>query len=1032
VTKRFERGQSLTVPSTGEKYFSPLLRLGVTGLVLIVLLLATFLTWRRIQTAGESYPGTPYNLPLALDVRLGINDGGSVSDGDLARIEEAGLGWVRQTFPWAEIEPQPGCFEWARWDAIIGRVSDRGLRLLAVLDSAPAWAQFDPENPHPDVPPHEVADFGRFAHAFANRYGNIIDYYQVWDEPNLSEHWGGTYVDPTAYVRLLREGYIQIRHADPSSRVVLAGLAPAVESGPLNLNEVAFLEGVYAAGGAAFFDIAAAKPYGFWHRADDPQIDVSVLNFRRVELLRRVMVAHGDVGKPLWAVAFGWNALPEGWQGHPSAWGNDSEAVQAVDTVAAIEGARRQWPWLGLMFLPPLRPDVSPDDPFVGFSLLDGDGRPRPVYDAVRTLANAPPLAWPGRYGPDHPSARYTGSWRVTAVGADIPPGADVAAAGDARLVIPFYGTRLDLTVRRGDFWGVLYVSIDGGPAGRLPRDAQGRAYLVLYDPLQEAASVTLAAGLSDGPHEAVIIPDGGWGQWAIVGWTVGREADLTPFCIAMVLLTLASTICLVVTAIYLYRSWPLLSTIYRSLAAAYCSLAESLQLALMAVVAAVFYFVPGLLPSLIALTLLSLLILLRPDHGLALVAFSIPFFLRPRFLAGKAFSLVEIGTLLCFAAWMVRRLFRLPSPILHSLFSIRHLHSTIRSLRSADWAVASLLGLGALSLTWADNFGVASRELRVVILEGGLFYLLLRVTAGREGGRLHLLLADALAAGTVAVALIGLWQYFVSGDVITAEGVRRVRALYGSPNNLALFLERVLPLLFALALWGKNPRRRVLYALAVLPVFAGLFLTFSKGALFIGLPVALLFLGLMRGRRAVALALAALAVLAVALLPFVGTERFTNIFDLAEGTAFFRVKLWQSTVNMIADHPLTGVGLDNFLYAYRTRYVLPEASDELNLSHPHNIVLDFWTRLGLGGVAVLLWLVVSFFRAGFYSYRRLPEGDDRALILGLLTSMAGALAHGLIDNAFFLVDLAFVFVLSLAAVQSATHRIACSVESHA
>jgi O-antigen ligase len=362
----------------------------------------------------------------------------------------------------------------------------------------------------------------------------------------------------------------------------------------------------------------------------------------------------------------------------------------------------------------------------------------------------------------------------------------------------------------------------------------------------------------------------------------------------------------------------------------------------------------------------------------------------------------------------------------------MRNLQSAIRSLRSADWAVASLLGLGALSLTWADNFGVASRELRVVVLEAGLFYLLLRVTASKGKSCSYHLIVDALAAGTVVVSLIGLWQYFVSGDVITAEGVRRVRALYGSPNNLALFLERVLPLLFALALWGKNPRRRALCALAILPVFATLFLTFSKGALFIGFPVALLFLGLMRGRRAVLLALAALAILAVALLPFVGTARFANTFDLAEGTAFFRVKLWQSTVNMIADHPLTGVGLDNFLYAYRTRYVLPQAADELNLSHPHNIVLDFWTRLGLGGAAVLLWLVVAFFRAGFHRYRCLPEGDDRAVILGLLASVAAALAHGLIDNAFFLVDLVFVFMLSLAAVQPAAHRITCPAESHA
>ncbi len=1015
MIQRFERWQRLTTLSTGEKNFSPLLRLGVAALLTIALLLAALSTWQQMQVTAKGYPGMPHALPPCVDVPLGVNADLQQYDDSgleqvLARVEQAGFGWVRQPFPWAEIEPQPGHFEWQRWDAIVERASNRGWRLIAVLDSAPAWAQSDPTNPHPGAPPKQVADFGRFVRAFARRYGDVIDHYQVWDEPNLSQHWGGAYADPSAYVRLLREGYIQIHDADPSATVILAGLAPTAESGPLNLNEVAFLEGVYAAGGAAFFDVAAAKPYGFWHRADDPQADVSVLNYGRVELLRRAMVAHGDADKSLWAVAFGWNALPQEWQGRPSAWGNDTEAVQAADTVAAIERARRQWPWLGLMILSHLQPDVPPDDPFAGFSLLDEAGRPRPVYDAVRALAAQPPVAWPGRYSPDHPSARYFGDWRVTAGGADVPAGADVAAS-DARLVISFYGTRLDLTVRRGDFWGVLYVTVDGEPANRLPRDAQGRAYLVLYDPLHETVTVPLAADLSDGPHEAVVIADGGWGQWAVAGWTVGREPELALYRVVLVLLALASVACLVAAAFFLYRTRALLSAVYRSLAAVYDSLPEGFQLALMASVAAAFYFAPGLLPSLIALCVLAFLILLRPDHGLALVAFSIPFFLAPKLLAGKTFSLVEIGTLLCFVVWAAKSAIRrLP---------FVNLQSAIRNLHSADWAVVSLVGLGALSLTWADNFGVASREFRVVVLEAGLFYLLLRVTAARGKERLHRLVVDALSVGAVAVSLIGLWQYFVSGDVITAEGVRRVRALYGSPNNLALFLERILPVLIALALWGLNRRRRVLCALAILPTFAALLLTFSKGALFVGLPAALLFVGLMRGRRAMLLALAGLAILAVALLPFVGTERFANTFDLTHGTAFFRLKVWQSSVNMIADRPLTGFGLDNFLYAYRTRYVLPEASDELNLSHPHNIALDFWIRLGLGGVAVLLWLVMAFFGPGFRRYRRLPEGDDRALILGLLASVVAGLAHGVIDNAFFLVDLAFVFMLSLAVVQS-------------
>jgi O-antigen ligase len=150
-----------------------------------------------------------------------------------------------------------------------------------------------------------------------------------------------------------------------------------------------------------------------------------------------------------------------------------------------------------------------------------------------------------------------------------------------------------------------------------------------------------------------------------------------------------------------------------------------------------------------------------------------------------------------------------------------------------------------------------------------------------------------------------------------------------------------------------------------------------------------------------------------VSLIPLAATERFATLLDTQGGTAFLRVKLWQGTINMIRDHPLFGVGLDNFLYQYRTRYVLPEAWEEPNLSHPHNLVLDYWTRLGILGLVALIWQQWAFFKMGLKTYWRLPEGPERALVLGLLASMIYSLAHGLIDNSFFLVDLAFVFALA-------------------
>ena len=116
----------------------------------------------------------------------------------------------------------------------------------------------------------------------------------------------------------------------------------------------------------------------------------------------------------------------------------------------------------------------------------------------------------------------------------------------------------------------------------------------------------------------------------------------------------------------------------------------------------------------------------------------------------------------------------------------------------------------------------------------------------------------------------------------------------------------------------------------------------------------------------------------------------------------------------MIGDHPLTGVGMDNFLYYYRSRYVLPSAWGELDLSHPHNLILDAWTRLGIGGVVVMAWLCIVFFRS-VWGQLRTALADRRALLLGLLASMVAVLAHGMVDHAVFLIDLSFIFALLLA-----------------
>jgi O-antigen ligase len=998
---------------------------------------ATF-SWLQSHTwlAQAIYP---LDNPLANLNQVGVNVALARYEPDereraLARIEGAGLRWVRQRFPWNEMEPQRGVFDWATWDAIVAACASHDLGLIAVLDGSPLWARPDGPSDNPRTPPQEVADWGAFVARFAERYRGQIAAYQLWDEPNLTDHWGDRYVDPVAYTALLREGAIRVRDADSGAVVLFAALAPTVENGPLNLNEVAFLKRVLDAGGRPFFDVVALQPYGFDH---PPGVKggLADLNFDRAAAVRREMVRMGLEDCPVWGTAWGWNALPADWGGRASLWPTVSQEQQVTYTPGALEMARREWPWMGPMILYAYQPDVPADDARWGFAMVDMQDNFLPIYDKIREYhATSLPLHT-GVYLPDPDNARYRGEWRFSDAGADPPHGAD-ADARNATVEFDFIGTSLDVTVRRGDFWGVFYVVVDGRPANRLPRDEMGGAYLVLHDPLGQVETVTVAQGLSAvQTHHVEIVAQGGWGQWPLAGWTVRQDQAVRPGMGAAGWLFLLGGGAALAVVAQLALMPPLLRSVYAFVGRVfrrYRALPEWVAVLATLGTALAFYFAPWTFVSLPLLGLLLVLFFLRIDLGLATVAFALPFYLKPKFLGGRPVSIVELGVWLCALAWLVARAldrgrsamrdqaqplyWRLQQVALglqNLPYRLWHGWTALGPGGSADIGMAALVLVAALSLNWATYRSVAVHEFRTVFVESALFYALIRLAVRSVRARQRLL--EGWLLGAAVISLVGIGQMMTGQNLITAEGVWRVRGLYGSPNNLALYLERALPVLLAFAWQGRDRTRRLVYGVVAFSVFAALVLTFSKGALMVGLPVSLLALGMLqRSRRAIWITLATLVLLASLLIPFASTDRFRTLFSLNVGTGFFRLKLWRSSLSMIADHPMTGVGLDNFLYFYRTRYVLPSAWGELDLSHPHNLLLDAWTRLGVGGVVVLVWLLVSFFRITWGQLRG-ASGDRRAWLLGLMAAMAGVLAHGMVDHAVFLTDLAFVFALLMA-----------------
>ena len=329
---------------------------------------------------------------------------------------QAGFRWIRQQFPWEDIEIHGrGDFEdrrnlesagavsaWDKYDNIVALAERYDLNILARLDNPPAWTRGDPEaGDH--APPDDLADFVSYVRAVAERYRGRIRHWQLWNEPNIYPEWGNRDVDPEAYTALLCRGHAALKAVDPANVVVSAALAPTVAMGGRDLNDYVYLQRMYAAGAGDCFDVMAAQGYGFNSGPTDRRMRPTSLNFAHNLYIRDLMVAHGDEAKPIWLSEVAWNPIdapdvPADLRGRAN-YGVVTQEQAARYLAGGWRRAQREWPWTGVLFYWFLkRPGESErDQSWYYFRMLEPDFTPLPVYHSARDyIAGERATLYPG------------------------------------------------------------------------------------------------------------------------------------------------------------------------------------------------------------------------------------------------------------------------------------------------------------------------------------------------------------------------------------------------------------------------------------------------------------------------------------------------------------------------------------------------------------------------------------------------------------------------------------------------------------
>lgn len=367
----------------------------------------------------ETAPMTPVQYanrnPFGVNTFLQMEPDTAKVEAQVAMIAEAGFGWIRQQFEWAELEVDGrGLYTdsrndvdgdgevdtisaWTKHDLIVDLAEQYGLDVQIRLDNPPAWAR----NPELGdfAPPEDYQDFVNYAVTVAERYRGRVHYYQVWNEPNLTFEWGGLPVNPEGYTELLCRTYNALKAVDPNIVVMTGAIAPTIDLTGFNLMDFIYLQRMYDAGAGACFDILSAQGYGLFSGPTDQRMRPTTVNIARNLYLRDVMVANGDAHKPIWMSEVAWNFVPsEEEYPEPIAQRYNFGQVtpqQAGDYLTRLfQRAQEEWSWVGVMnvwfFTRPN--DFERNQAFYYFRMVepyfdpqaDPPFPPLPVFDAMR------------------------------------------------------------------------------------------------------------------------------------------------------------------------------------------------------------------------------------------------------------------------------------------------------------------------------------------------------------------------------------------------------------------------------------------------------------------------------------------------------------------------------------------------------------------------------------------------------------------------------------------------------------------------
>jgi len=326
--------------------------------------------------------------------------------------------------------------------------------------------------------------------------------------------------------------------------------------------------------------------------------------------------------------------------------------------------------------------------------------------------------------------------------------------------------------------------------------------------------------------------------------------------------------------------------------------------------------------------------------------------FFSPWSIAG-AQTAVEVGLL----AWVVRIVLSGRARLVYTPLNLPILAYVVTQVISVAFSPYQAQSLRALGEEW-------------LLL---VFFLIANNVEGEE--KVKKLFGILISVSTL-VALYAIWQHYSGldlyrdrmlepkGGVFLSLGLFDHHLTFGGYYMLVFLLASVFPL----GVKRSDFARVVDFAS---PTILGLALVFSYArSAWLGALAGVFTFGLFRGRKFILLLLLGMLLLCLVVYVIEPTswDRIKEIDLSKDKPESTRIRLWLTSINMIKDKPVWGIGLGNFSRLF-DRYKVEGFYD--TTCHPHNDFLNVAVNSGLPGLLAYLWIWVAFFRCTLRSMGR-------------------------------------------------------------